>query len=256
MKHLARTAGIAAVALITLGGCSSATTDTSATRSQEPGPPATTQESGVIELHGRSYFNATKLSDWTNFSDDIAEIEVISEREGLPKGRNEEPQGPGEANEYIPRTLTIEVIKHHLGTRQAPQTFELQNGGWAAFLNDGKRTAPVPAGLAGFRLEVGSTYLAPLAQTPNPNDPSQTMWVLISPEAALKVTNGKLQAESKDAGYAEAITGITVNDAVAKLKDQPVDPIAQKHNGEPGLKRWAATMKEAAKKLPPEEQHE
>jgi hypothetical protein len=200
------------------------------------GSPSEENGEPYINLHGSSDRapNST-LQDWVSYADEVVVANVTAEKE-LPASAD-----PAANAGYFGRVASFHVERrlwHRRGAPSAPSTFDLVVTGWG-----GPDRRPVAAD--GVRVEVGRSYLIPMARFAE-NGTVVGSWAPLSASAFVPWT-GSAVAPVGDAHRAVTpLTGDTPEQISAELARTTPDPLAEKHASLDPAARVQAVLKERA----------
>jgi hypothetical protein len=172
------------------------------------------------------------LTDLVSYADQVSLATVTRERP-LPPGPEEESGG------YYGRVVTVQVddtVWRGQASKEVPRTFEFVTWGWSGSYDD-----PI-AGCGGARLEVGRTYLLPLARD------DDGWWAFGDTSTNLRLEGGIVDGHDfvgdEPSAVLRALDGMTVGEVAAVLAETTPDPVAAKYAELGAIERWQAVARE------------
>ena len=192
---------------------------------------------GFIAAHAADKVPCHTLQDWVSYADVVGRITIMSEQQAELEG-GVQRRGKG----YVGRTLQARIEEVYwespfakMGLREGSR-LKMIGLGWAY-----KRGELVPLKVEGKRLEVGETYILPMANF------ERGGWSPLSFKAVLPVREGRLEGSDLsraklDGSHYQRLAGIRPENIVDLLRGVSPSPKAIENRHLPHRARYLATV--------------
>lgn len=190
------------------------------------GGPAFRTVSGISSLPNES------LQDWVSYGDAVAVVQIASEDGESALTPEEEAAGEGLTVRHVTAEVrSIVWTAPNVGHDDPPPSFSIDAPGW--IYADGSKHPYVMED--GNRLEVGDTYLMPIAEFDAGGWKPIGFGVPLAGEQSLRVVPGEQEATATegrsivDPPAAVELSGLTVDAAADLIAATAPDPVAAQH---------------------------